>query len=184
MKLYKHASQLISTTAAYWGIDMFAKVAAVLFILAVVALPFAAAQSEPIPFCSDANTSSINETIAGYSIPQGTYCPNGCENRTGACIRATGYTGLEITTFLVLFLIAIGALILGVYRESMLTPLIGMVLFLALAFGAFNIEYISNGAVLSYGTNIILVLLCAVLAMVSLIAVLKAAFEGMSEDKE
>jgi fumarate reductase subunit D len=162
---------------------MFAKVAIALFVLvAVMAVPFAAA--DPTPYCSATNVSTIRENVSGIQIPDDQWCALGCNNLTGTCIRSTGYTGMEITVFLILFGIAIGALLLGIYRESMLTPLISMVLFMALSFGAFNIEYISNGAVLSYGSNIIMVLLCLVLALVSLIAVLKAVFEGMTEEKD
>ena len=55
-----------------------------------------------------------------------------------------------IELYIVLFLMALGSLIIGIIRKSFLPPILSVVLFSVLSFQSFDIEVVSGGTTISF----------------------------------
>lgn len=184
VKAYKLLQTNIINEFSGWVLIML-KAFVVLAILSVFLILTSTTNVSAFNYCSNSTNSvtdnSANVTGIWVSDIQQSPCPYGCNNMTGICERSPGYTGIEFTTFLLLFFISLGALVIGMARGSIASSAIALALFAVLAFSGFNIEYISGGQVVSYGTNIVLIWVCVIFLFVSLIALIYNAFHGREE---
>jgi hypothetical protein len=145
------------------------------------------------PYCLNSTWAGDSQTVAGQTIQQIEQCPFGCATTTGTCLRANGFTGITLETFVIVFILASVCLGFGFKRGpgvdnngsphggSIGFPIIAMVLYLVLAFSGFSMEYISANGIIPYGTDIILIIVCYIFAFIALLDVLWNAFKTVND---